>query len=619
MQQIPTVLNPSVLQALSAGGGALVVATLEGEVLFATDEAKRVLGDDPADVLWGRDAGRLGTAGREAAVHLVQRLVQGMAQTSEPAGDRSENVAAMDSGLFAPLPRNPALETGEFAPPPARGSRGSEEEESRTFGRNRRGSVAVLDRERIGGAPEVFLGPEPDALRLRGSRHETSHGDVLVLRVLPGLDAPQFQSAGRAGLKARLDRVLQRRLDDPDHLPMLVTLEVVNHDLVHDSLGPSAAETFLFRLEHRLAEVLGEPDHLARLEGPVFAVLLEATGMDHDSSVADANGVAAAISAPCRVGDQTVQPVIKVGFALADSNHLTADDMLRDAAIARRRSKAFRTRPAMAFVSSMGSESRTRLDLQSALPGATERGELELHYMPVVDMRSGRLRGFEALLRWRRPEGLLMPSRFVHIAEETGQIRALGLWVLKTGIAQLASWRAQGRVGVHLALNISPRQLGAPDLGRRVEALLRQYRVPPALLEVEVTESLLIEAPEAAARTMNGLRALGVRTALDDFGTGYASLEQLHRYPFDVLKIDRYFVQRLPGTETDRRIIQTMKTLAQSLGMALVAEGIETEHQEDFMRSIGCDRGQGYLYGRAMNAEDAGRLLTQDPVFPLVR
>lgn len=469
------------------------------------------------------------------------------------------------------------------------------------------------------GPPEVALGPEPHAPRLRGSRHATVDGEVLVLRLLPGLGAPQSQSVGRADLKARLDVEIQRRLDDPDQVPMVVTLEVVNHDLVHDSLGPTAAETFLFRIEHRLAGVLGEPDRLARLEGPVFAVLLEATGMDHDSSVAGANAVAAAISAPCRVGDQTVQPVIKVGFALADANHLTADDMLRDAAIARRRSKAFRPRPAMAFVSSMGNESRIRLDLESALPGAAERGELELHYMPVVDLRSGRLRGFEGLLRWRRPEGLLMPSRFVHIAEETGLIRALGLWVIKTGISQLASWRAHHKIAVHLALNISPRQLGASDLGSRVEALLREFRVPPSLLEVEVTESLLIEAPDTAARTMNGLRALGVRTALDDFGTGYASLEQLHRYPFDVLKIDRYFVQRLPGTETDRRIIQTMKTLAQSLGMALVAEGIETEHQEEFMRSIGCDRGQGYLYGRAMSAEDAGHLLNRDPVFPLVR
>jgi|GEM_PF-3644125 len=594
---LAAVANPAVLEALIEGAGAVVVATLEGDLLFATTEARQILGERPAAVLWGRTPGLLGSAGMDAAFELVSYLIEG------PPEDQDLDSA----GGFVPLEGSAVVQTGEFAPPrPA--TAGAES-----------GGVRTLVGEPVDDVPEMPLGPEMDAPRLTGSRHSTSGGDVLVLRLLPPAEAPQPRSTGREELRAHLDEELQRRLDDPEHLPMVVTLEIANHEVVHDSLGPSAAEAFLYRLEHRLAEFLGDGDRLARLEGPVFAVLLSAHEGDEEKAGQDANAVAAAIGAPCRLGDRTIQPVIKVGYALARARHATADDMLRDAAIARRKSNAFRTRPAMAFVSSMHNESRLRLDIESALPGAAERGELELHYMPVIDLRSNKLRGFEALLRWRRPEGLLMPSHFVHVAEETGFIRALGLWVLKTGIAQLASWRKRRNIPVHLALNISPRQLGSPDLGSRVESMLRHFRVPPTLLEVEVTESLLIEAPEAAARTMNGLRALGVQTALDDFGTGYASLEQLHRYPFDVLKIDRYFVTRLPGTETDRRIVQTMKTLAESLGMKLVAEGIETVAQADLMRGIGCERAQGYLYGRAMTAADAGRLLQRDPVFPLVR
>ncbi len=594
------------LEALRAGGGALVVATLDGDLLFATQEAHRLLGENPADVLWGRSPGLVGTAGSEAGFRLVSYLIEGPPDDELLlTGDEGPSVFE-ETGRFAPLRLDAAAQTGEFAPPPP-------PEPGVASDR-----VGVLEPD-PGEPLEVALGPEADAPRLTGSRQPYGDDEVLVLRLLPPSDLPRPPSSGRAELRARLDQELQRRLDDPEHRPMVVTLEIANHELVHDSLGPSAAEAFLFRLEHRLAEVLAEPDRLARLDGPVFAVLMEASGPSDEAAMSDANAMAASIGAPCLVGDRSVQPVIKVGFALARETHVTADDMLRDAAIARRRSKAFRTRPAMAFVQSMHNESRMRLDLESALPGAAERGELELHYQPVVDLRSNRLRGFEALLRWRRDEGLLMPSQFVPIAEETGLIRALGLWVLKTGIAQVASWRAGRKVSVHLALNISPRQLGAPDLASRVEALLRHFRVPPTLLEVEVTESLLIEAPEAAARTMNGLRSLGVRTALDDFGTGYASLEQLHRYPFDVLKVDRYFVQRLPGGEADRRIIQTMKTLAGSLRMEMVAEGIETEAQAEFMRGLGCERGQGYLYGRAMLASDAARLIQRDPVFPLVK
>ncbi|MCO4769836.1 MAG: GGDEF domain-containing protein [Deltaproteobacteria bacterium] len=624
----------AVLAALAEGGGGVVVATLAGELLFATRDARRILGIQPAEVLWGRSPGLLGSAGSEAAFALVSYLVEGA-----PDDDDAPDLAG-ETGGFAPLPRGDAdtggyaptispngasfVETGRFAPLPDEWTRSAGELRDAGVGDGFEAlgwEPATLPpgSEALVVAAEVPLGPDPDAPRLTGTRHSTGDGDVLVFRLLPPAPSVAPRSTNRAALRERLDRELALRATDPYRRPFVVTLEISNHALVHDSLGPSAAEALMFRIEHRLAEALDEVDRLARLDGPVFAVILDASGKDNEAAQVEANQLAAAISTPVRLGDRTVQPVVKVGFAIARERHVTADDILRDAAIARRRSNAFRTRPATAFVASMHSESRARLDLESALPGAAQRGELELHYQPVIDLSTDRLWGFEALLRWRRPSGLLMPSQFVGVAEETGDIKALGLWVLQAGISQLASWRSGRQAPIRIALNISPRQLGARGLAPRIEALLRHFDLPGDLLEVEVTESLLIEAPDQAARTITALRSLGVRVALDDFGTGYASIEQLHRLPFDVLKADRYFVRRLPGRDADLRIMQTIRTLAQHLDLELVAEGVETEAQAKIMRELGCHRGQGYLYGRPMVASDASRLILTDPTFPLVR
>ncbi len=622
----------SILAALAQGGGAVVVATLDGTLLFATREARKILGVAPAEVLWGRSPGLLGSAGSEAAFELVSRLVEG------PLDDDGPDLAG-ETGGFAPMPLGDAGKTGAFASPsPAvvrtefgdtTGKFAPSPREAKAWGRGPlkrpgSGGPASASRTFLQGveaqfvAAEALLGPAPSAPRLTGTRHATPDGDVLVLRLLPPAPTPQPRSTGRAAMNERLNALLARRAEDPTVRPLVVTLELSNHSLVHDSLGPSAADAMLFCLEHRLAEAVDGTERLARLDGPVFAVILDGAGLDLAGATAEANAMAAAIGSPIRLGDSTVQPVVKVGFALAREHHHDANELLRDAAIARRRSNAFRTLPATAFVASMHKESRVRLDLESALPGAAERGELELHYQPVIDLTTDRLWGFEALLRWRRSGGLLMPSQFVGVAEETGDIKALGLWVLQTGISQLAAWRGARETPIRIALNISPRQLGAKGLAPRIEALLRYFGVPGELLEVEVTESLLVEAPVTAARTITKLRSLGVRTALDDFGTGYASIEQLHRLPFDVLKVDKYFVGRVPGTDADLRLLQTIRTLGESLGLELVAEGVENEAQAMAMQSIGCDRAQGYLYGRPMNSAAASRLIQVDPKFPWV-
>ena len=600
----------SVLAALAEGGGAVVVATLDGTLRFATREARKLLGEAPAEVLWGRSPGLLGSAGSEAAYGFVSWLIDG------PLDDDDSGLAG-ETGGFAPVPRGAAAETGGVAPLTSSGVSTGFMETMGTF-------APLPWNEPPGGnarlvTPEVPLGPDPDAPRLTGTRHATLDGHVLVLRLLPPAPSPQPRSTGRAAMSVRLNELLARRAEDPTVQPFVVTLELSNHSLVYDSLGPSAADAMLFCLEHRLAEAVEGTERLARLDGPVFAVLLDGVGLDTAGATAEANAMAAAIGSPIRLGDSTVQPVVKVGFALARERHYDADGLFRDAAIARRRSNAFRTLPATAFVASMHQESRVRLDLESALPGAAERGELELHYQPVIDLATDRLWGFEALLRWRRQDGLLMPSQFVGVAEETGDIKALGLWVLQTGISQLAAWRAARENPIRIALNISPSQLGAKGLAPRIEALLRHYGVPGELLEVEVTESLLVEAPDTAARTITKLRSLGVRTALDDFGTGYASIEQLHRLPFDVLKVDKYFVSRVPGTDADLRLLQTIRTLGESLGLEMVAEGVEVEAQASAMRSLGYDRAQGYMYGRPMNSTAASRLIQVDPRFPLRR
>ena len=254
-----------------------------------------------------------------------------------------------------------------------------------------------------------------------------------------------------------------------------------------------------------------------------------------------------------------------------------------------------------------------RLTLDTRLRQALERDELLLHYQPVVELGSGRIVGAEALLRWEDPErGLVMPSAFIHAAEDTGLIVAIGEWVLETSCAQLYEWQRQGKADhMTLAVNVSTRQFEAQRLVKSVEQALARSGLEPECLELEITENVMLIVTEGVRSCLDSLRSMGVRLSLDDFGTGYSSLSYLKQLPFHALKIDRSFVTRIPGQVGDTQIVSAILALARGLDLQCVAEGIETREQYDFLRARGCEFGQGFLMSPPQTAEDFAAMLDQ--------
>jgi EAL domain-containing protein (putative c-di-GMP-specific phosphodiesterase class I) len=253
------------------------------------------------------------------------------------------------------------------------------------------------------------------------------------------------------------------------------------------------------------------------------------------------------------------------------------------------------------------------LEMESDLRSALERGEFLLYYQPKVDLASGQIDGTEALLRWQHPQrGLVAPGMFIPLAEETGLILPIGEWVLATACAQVRAWQLQGLAAVPVAVNLSARQFRKVDLAEMVHRVLRESGIPPRLLELELTESMIMREPQAAAATMQQLKALGVKLALDDFGTGYSSLNYLRRFPVDYLKIDRSFISDAASDPSAAAVATSIVAIAHSLGLRAIAEGVETREQLDFLRACGCDSFQGYYFSRPVPAAEFAALVREE-------
>jgi len=256
----------------------------------------------------------------------------------------------------------------------------------------------------------------------------------------------------------------------------------------------------------------------------------------------------------------------------------------------------------------------SRLQLESDLRQAVENNEFTIHYQPIVALKTGRLAGFEALVRWNHPRlGIVSPADFVPVAEETGLIVPIGQWVLEEACKKVREWQVNspGHRALSLSVNLSARQVAQPDLLERIKGALSESTLQPHHLKLEITESVVMGNAEAAAQMFKQLRSLGVQLSIDDFGTGYSSLSYLHRFPLNYLKIDRSFVMRMT-TDNDNAIVKTIATLAQNLGMEVIAEGIETEEQYQRLKELGCEYGQGFLFSRPVDADSASRLLVKD-------
>jgi diguanylate cyclase (GGDEF)-like protein/PAS domain S-box-containing protein len=420
-----------------------------------------------------------------------------------------------------------------------------------------------------------------------------------------------------------LDRLLQRieyRKRHPEELFAVLFLDLDAFKMVNDSLGHLAGDQLLVGVAERLVTLLRRTDTIARLEdgitvarlgGDEFAILLNDLRYPADV-VCVAERLMRELSQPFIIDDREIFTTVSIGIAVSNLGYQHPEEFLRDADTAMYRAKSLGKARYEMFDAEMRANVTKRLQLETDLRHAIERREFRNYYQPIISLESGRIVGFEALLRWQHPtRGLVGPNEFIPVAEETGLIRDMGWEVLSQACNQLVEWRKFGPeyADLTMSVNLSVKQFPQPQFAEKVDELLRQLGLPEGSLKLEITESSLMSDPAAAVALLSKLKALGVRLAIDDFGTGYSSLSYLQRFPLDTLKIDRSFTSAMGSGQKEETIIGSIMPLAQKLGMDVVAEGVETEEQLVFLKEVECKYAQGFYFSRPIPAADAGKLL----------
>lgn len=389
----------------------------------------------------------------------------------------------------------------------------------------------------------------------------------------------------------------------PDELLAVLYIDIDEFKSVNDTLGHQIGDELLKSVAANLSQCVGSGNFVARLGGDEFAVVQTAV-KSHADVVDLVDRVYHAIRAPADCCGHQLTTDASIGIALAPQDGHDLDHILKNADLAMYAAKAVGRRTFRFFEPAMDEQVKARRRLEIDLQKAISDRVMEVHFQPCVSLEDNSITGCEALLRWRHPErGIVLPSEFIPIAEETGLINALGEWVLNIACAHAATWPDH----VKVAVNVSPVQFRSGTLGLKVLAALASSGLPANRLELEITEAVLIEDHEAALAILHQLRAIGVRIALDDFGTGYSSLSYLHRFPFDKIKIDRCFVKEIAEPGGSSCIVQAVVNIAAERRMTTTAEGVETAGQRDVLRRLGCTEMQGYLFSAARPAADLER------------
>ena len=452
-----------------------------------------------------------------------------------------------------------------------------------------------------------------DVVRLVGSHSDVTARKAAEQRLRHEVvHDPLTGLPNRTQFLERLSRSLARSRRSPSYAFAVLFVDLDRFKVVNDSLGHDAGDRLLVHVARCLQGCVRPWDMVARLGGDEFVVLIDSIGQPRDA-LRIARRMEKELARAVEIGeDQEVLPRASIGIALSASRYEKAEDLLRDADRAMYRAKRRGGGGYQMFDPELAQEMRSTLTLENDLARAVERDELLLLYQPIFELRSGRLAAFESLVRWRHPRrGILQPAEFVELAEETGRIRDVDRWVVQEACAQLGRWREAypARRDLQVSVNLSGKDLAQRSLVRDVRRALRRAHVPPRRLAVEVTESVFLEDTGPAAETLDDLRKLGVKLQLDDFGTGYSSLSYLHRFPVDALKVDHSFVRRMHAERDKAEIVKAIVSLARSLRLAVVAEGVEQVEQLHLLAELGCDYAQGFYFSKPVGAEEAGRMI----------
>jgi diguanylate cyclase (GGDEF)-like protein len=384
--------------------------------------------------------------------------------------------------------------------------------------------------------------------------------------------------------------------------------------VINDSLGHEAGDMLLVEIANRLRSCLRACDVVARLGGDEFVVILEESTENHDIEPIACN-LLSVLSQPLLLSGHECHTTASIGIAMYPSDGADVQTLTKNADMAMYRAKDDGKNGFRFFSKEIKTQSIERLALETALRRALERDQFSLHYQPKVDMTSGQITGVEALLRWTHPElGMLPPMQFIPLAEETGLIVPIGRWVLKEACAQNMAWQRCGLRPISMAVNLSPRQFIDEHLLQDIDEALAASGMPPALLQLEVTESMVMQNVSRAIKVLNAIQSRGIRLAIDDFGTGYSSMSLMKQFPIDTIKIDRSFVRDLAEDCEDQAIVQAIIRMGKALGMTVIAEGVETTEQETFLRGHACDEMQGYLFSKPVPPRQLADLLSSAPL-----
>lgn len=430
----------------------------------------------------------------------------------------------------------------------------------------------------------------------------------------------------RTYMLRKLQRVLSRTRRHGDYLFAVLLIDLDEFKVINDSLGPTAGDEFLVQIGRRIAvslrglepvpytsereedESAASEDVLAKLSGDEFCVLLDDI-RDPSDALRVCQRIQKNLAFPITIGGQDIVATASIGVALGTGTELQPTEVLRNAEIAMHRAKESGRARSEVFDVAMHRSAVDRLQLESELRRGIERKEFIVVYQPLISLQTGKITGFEALSRWKKPDGTIMPATFIDVADQAGLMEIINRDLMREAGLQLRKWQETYGMPLTMSVNVTQKQFEQADLVSQIAAVLRDTKIDPSCLELEIVETVAMGGAESEHSILYDLKKLGLKLSIDDFGTGYSSLSRLQQLPVDTLKIDRKFVSGIESSENNREVVRVIVMLARSFGLKVVAEGVETEAQADYLRKIDCDMAQGYLFSKPVDETAIEELL----------